>query len=183
MKELSANILDELTNMVNEMIINAKELNNIPSEQLNTAPAPGKWNALECFEHINLYSNFYVPELEYRITHSKHPNEEFHKSGWLGKYSYDSMLPKEGKKFKTMNTFKQMNPTFVGTNNHGINQFIKQQEHVLLLIEKSRNVSLRKTKCKTTLKIVWFNLGDTLRFYVYHNMRHIQQAQRAAELT
>ena len=91
------------------------------------------------------------------------------------------MLPKEGKQLKTMNTFKHMNPTFVGTKNHGINQFIKQQEHMLLLLDKAKNVSLRKTKCKTTLKYIKFNLGDTLRFYVYHNLRHIIQAQNVLE--
>ena len=182
MREKSVDILNELKQHVTAMIDQAKAMQSLSSDKLNTPPAPGKWSVIECFEHMNLYSNFYVQEFEYQITHSKHEADEFHSSSWIGKYSFKSMLPQNGKAPKAMNTFKYMNPTIVGTNNFGINQFIKQQEHVLQLLDLAYGVSLRKTKCKTTLKILKFNLGDALKFYVYHNLRHIHQAEKVLDL-
>jgi hypothetical protein len=132
---------------------------------------------LECITHINLYSDFYLPEFETQITNAKHPADEYHKSRWLGRYSYQSMLPQNGVLPKPMNTFKAMNPSFSEVNPSELNRFLKQQQLFLQLLDKATQVSLRKTKCKITIPLLKFTLGDTLKFYVYHNRRHIIQAQ------
>ena len=57
--------------------------------------------------------------------------------------------------------------------------FIALQEELLDLLEVAKNKNLDKIKTKTTLPLVKFKLGDTLRFVIHHNERHIVQAKKA----
>jgi hypothetical protein len=68
----------------------------------------GGWNVLECLEHLNLYGDFYLPEIRKRIVESSFPPGEYFKSGWLGDYFVKSMEP--GKTMKKMKTFKDKDP-------------------------------------------------------------------------
>jgi hypothetical protein len=56
----------------------------------------------------------------------------------------------------------------------------KQQRQILTLLETEKKVDLRKIKIRTTLPILKFRLGDTLRFVIYHVNRHLVQAKRGA---
>ncbi len=53
------------------------------------------WSILECLEHLNLYGDFYIPEIKNRIESSKTLPKENFKSRILGNYFAKSMLPKE----------------------------------------------------------------------------------------
>jgi hypothetical protein len=33
------------------------------TEVLNKRSSPDAWSALECLEHLNIYSNYYIPEM------------------------------------------------------------------------------------------------------------------------
>lgn len=178
MKESATEWIAQLRLQTQQMIQDVKHFNTLSTPQLTTPPAPGKWNVLECIAHINLYSDFYLSELEHQILNAKHPAEQYHKSSWMGKYSYQNMLPQNNQIPKPMNTFKKMNPSFTQVSHREITRFLKQQTQLLTLLDQAEHVSLRKTKCRLTLPLLKFNLGDTLRFYVYHNMRHIWQAQQ-----
>jgi hypothetical protein len=47
------------------------------------------------------------------------------------------------------------------------------------LLDKAKNVSLGKTKTGISIsKLIKLKLGDTFRFVIYHNIRHIEQAKR-----
>lgn len=182
MKELAQQIIADLKVQTQEMNEKVNQFQQLPNEILNQNPAPDKWSVLECIAHINLYSDFYVAEFENRITHSSHPAEQYHSSTWLGRMSFENMLPKNGKAPKPMNTFKKMNPIYSEVDSLEINKFIKQQKHFLNLLDMAEKVSLSKTKCNITLPLLKLNLGDTLKFYTYHNMRHIWQAENVLKV-
>lgn len=177
MKEAVADIQNELREETQKMIEQVKGFQSLKEEVLNTAPGPDKWSVLQCIAHINLYSDFYLKEFEKQIVSSNKPAEPFHQSRWFGRYSYENMKPENGKVPKPMQTFKAMNPKQSEVSIMELDRFVKQQELFLSLLKKSSQVSYRKTKCNLTLPLLKFTLGDTLRFYVYHNMRHIFQAQ------
>src|SRR5690606_40886810 len=102
------------------------------------------------------------------------------KSSWLGNYVAKSMLPKE--KLNKMKTFKSMDPAGSDLNKNVLNRFIAQQNTLLDLLEAARKVSLTKTK--TGISITpWLKLrlGDTFRVVIYHNLRHVLQAEKAKE--
>lgn len=59
-----------------------------------------------------------------------------------------------------------------------INKFINQQKECLELIEKSKQISLTKTKTTISIsKLLKLRLGDTFRFITAHNERHLLQAE------
>lgn len=170
-------LLDELTNYVNSHVDFAKSLQNLSEKELTEKQNEKSWSAIECIEHLNMYAAFYNPEIKRRIEQSStKANSEF-KSGFLGnKFSMD-MLPKE--KMKTMDTFKSKNPIHSSLNTVAVlNRFIAFQEELLTLLTTAKKVDLTKVKTSITLPLLKFRLGDTFRFTIYHNERHIVQAKK-----
>lgn len=171
--------LDELELRLNQLIEKAKALADLPKSALTNNPNPDAWNALESIDHINRYSTFYIPAFKNAIAKSKHGLEPNYKPTWLGNKSAMDMLPIEDKLPRTMKTFKSKNPSLDGIGNDVIKQFVKDQTEYLTIIQSARKVSLDKTLCKTTLPLIKFKLGDALRFVIYHEVRHMLQAEKA----
>ncbi|HKK80349.1 MAG TPA: DinB family protein [Phaeodactylibacter sp.] len=159
----------------------AKSMLQLSEERLNQRPAPDSWSALECIEHLNRYGDFYLPEIAERIQQSAHPPKAVFKSGWLGNYFAKSMLPKEP--LNTMTTFKSMDPSGSALDPSVISTFLQQQVQTLALLERAKGVGLAKTKTAISItKLIKLRLGDTLRVLIYHNQRHVLQAERAVGL-
>lgn len=171
------------TTLINDLIKRTKDnLNRIQPmldlsiEDLNFKPDPERWSILECIEHLNRYGDFYLPELETKINQSKHKANAVFKSGWLGNYFAISMLPKE--KLNTMKTFKSMNPAGSQLTKETLHTFVHQQQQMLTLLHQARTVCLSKTKTNISIsKWIKLRLGDTFRVVIYHNQRHLLQAE------
>lgn len=87
------------------------------------------------------------------------------------------MLPKE--KLNKIKTFKDKNPIGRKLDKTTIERFISQQEEVLNLLDKSRKIDLNKTKTAISISnLIKLKIGDTFRVVVYHNERHIVQANK-----
>lgn len=87
------------------------------------------------------------------------------------------MLPKE--KLNTMKTLKTMNPIHSNLDKGVVNTFIKQQKKMLELLEEAQYIDLEKTKTNISIsKLIKLKLGDTFRFVIYHNQRHVEQIKR-----
>jgi len=175
-------LLQELAAQVKSHIEYATSLEKQTEKPLNARITPDSWSVLECIEHLNRYGNFYLPEIEKQInlSHSK-PEAQF-KSGLLGNYFAKSMLPKA--KLNKMKTFKNMNPIHSMLDKSVLQTFISQQNKLLLLLENAEKVSLNKTKTGISIStLIKLKLGDTFRFLIYHNERHVQQAQRVIKST
>lgn len=173
------NLLNDLTEVVNANTRQTRIFLNLSLEQLNHKPGPDRWSILECIEHLNLYAAFYIPETKARIRQTKHkkPAPRF-KSGFLGDYFANSMLPKA--KMKTMKTFKDKNPNGRMLDLQVLHQFIAYQEEWLQILAAAKAINLNKTKCALTIPILKLRLGDTFRFIFAHDQRHIAQAHRLA---
>jgi hypothetical protein len=77
-----------------------------------------------------------------------------------------------------MPALKDKNPLHAQLDIEVITEFIRQQNELLKVLNKAAGVNLSKVKCKLTLPLLKFNLGDTLRFIINHQIRHLQQADR-----
>lgn len=180
MKTTSAELINDLIERTEVNLRAALGLNKRSARELNFRTAPGAWNALECIEHLNFYGNYYVPEIENQIASSPYPAEAVFKSGFLGNYFAQSMLPKEG--FKKMKTLKSSNPLGKKLGKEGIGHFIAHQQKLLELLKRAKRVSLTRTKTGISIsKYLKLRLGDTFRVVVYHNQRHLLQAKRVLE--
>lgn len=178
MKIKSERLILDLEAMTKNHLDYALSLNQKSEEELNRKTNPESWNTLECLEHLNLYGNFYLPEIEKQLEKKKDlSSEEMFKSGLLGNYFAESLLPKE--KLNKMKTFKNMDPINRKLDRQVLEDFINQLYKILALLEKSRTANLNKIKTRISItKWIKLRLGDTFRVVIYHNERHIKQIER-----
>jgi len=176
----SVKLIQDLIERTRININQAENFKTLSTEKLNWRPENDRWSILECFEHLNLYGDFYIPEIKKRIKNSKTQPQENFKSGILGNYFAKSMLPKE--RLNKMKTFKDKNPLGSKLDKTTIERFISQQEQILSLLDKSREIDLNKTKTAISIsKLIKLKIGDTFRVVVYHNERHLVQANKNTE--
>jgi hypothetical protein len=136
---------------------------------------------MECIEHLNRYGRFYLPEIRQRLNSSSAKPAKTFKSGWLGNYFAESMLPKPG--FKTMNTFKVMNPLNAALDRSDLEEFADQLVEMIGLLQLARSRNLNRIRTSISIsKLIKLKLGDTLRVVIYHNERHLPQAKKASNL-
>jgi hypothetical protein len=170
-------LLQKLLEITRENLNSAEQLKKQPIDSLNWKPASESWSALECIEHLNRYGDFYIPEITNKIKTSKHKRSETFKSNWLGAYFSKSVSYNED--LNKMKTFKSMNPLNSELDVQTLEKFINQQHQILELLDKSNNVSLDKTKTAISIStLIKLRLGDTFRVLIYHNERHIKQAEK-----
>ncbi|WP_242009229.1 DinB family protein [Robertkochia solimangrovi] len=148
----------------------------LTDEQLNFRIHESSWSILECLEHLNRYGNFYIPEIRKQILNSKSTPDKNFKSGLLGGYFANSMLPKE--KLNKMKTLASMNPIGSKLNHEVIDIFINQQKKILELLFLAKQVSLNKTRCSISIATwIKLKLGDIFSIVINHNLRHVVQAE------
>ncbi len=178
MKTTAENLITELIERTKQAINECETLNQKPLTDLNKKTNETSWSALECLEHLNLYGDFYLPEIAKRINESSWEPEANFKGGFLGNYFTNSMLPKAD--LKKMKTFKDKNPNGSKLDKNTIERFLNQQKEMLTLLNQARGISLNKTKTAISIsKLIKLKLGDTFRFVIAHNERHLVQAKKA----
>lgn len=171
-------LLNDLKTDINNAINAADKFKKLSPDQLNYKENIEKWSILECLEHVSLYGDFYLKEIEAQVLNAKSSQNKTFKSGFFGNYFAQSMQPKpDGTIPNKMKTFKDKNPANSNLPITTIDRFIKQQKQMLTLLEQAEKVDL-KTKTKTTLPLIKFRLGDTFRFVIYHINRHVLQAKK-----
>ncbi|WP_433628934.1 DinB family protein [Chryseobacterium cucumeris] len=177
MKISTSEFLNELRNRTAEHLQFAEMLSLKTENDLNFRTSTESWSTLECLEHLNRYGDFYIPEIIRTISSVGKPSQLYFKPGILGNYFAKSMLPKE--KLNTMKTLKAMNPIHSNLDKGVVDTFIKQQKKMLELLEEAQYIDLEKTKTSISIsKLIKLKLGDTFRFVIYHNARHVEQIKR-----
>lgn len=170
-------LISELKGITNQNISFAQKLYDLSDEEINWRNDSKSWSILECLQHLNIYGDFYLPEIENTIRKKSYTSELEFRPGFLGDYFAKSMQPKP--KLNKMKTFKKTNPIGSKLNRDVIDVFIAQQNKLLELLQASEKVSLNKLKTGISItKWIRIRLGDTFRFVIYHNERHIFQAER-----
>lgn len=173
----SDKLLQSAIEQTRQNINQVEPLKNMDLKYLTWKENPDSWNILECLEHLNLYGDFYLPQIENSIKESNTKNEVEFRSGILGNYFAKTMLPKE--KLNKMKTFKNKNPLNKKLDKSVIEKFIDQQMQLLNLLSQSEKVSLNKIKIKTSISnFIALKLGDTFQFFINHNIRHMKQIER-----
>ena len=172
----------DLVQRIDNAIARVTALRNLSSEQLNHKQNADTWSALECIEHLNLYGDFYLPEIEKQL-HSK-PKvaaKTVFKSGVMGNYFATLMQKNKKGQIKKMKAPADKTPAKSGLSTVTLDRFLKQAEKLKNLLSQASTADLTKTKTAISLtKMLRLRLGDTLRFVVYHIERHLDQAEGVA---
>jgi len=170
-------LIKSLIEQTNQIINQVEELKNKDIQILNWKENPNSWCILECLEHLNLYGDFYLPQIENAIKNTEYKNEVEFKNGLLGNYFAKIMLPKE--KLNKMKTFKDKNPLNANLDITVIDRFINQQIKLIELLNQSRTISLNKVTISTSISsYIKLKLGNTFQFIVNHTIRHLKQIER-----
>lgn len=173
-------LINTLVEQTQKLMDKAERLKNQELSSLNWRSNPSSWNILECYEHLNRYGDFYLPQIDSKIKQSNTKSEPFFKPGFLGNYFANSMLPQD--KLNKMKTFKDKDPLHASVDKTVIDRFLQQQVILLDLLDQSRQVSLNKIKIGTSISnLIKLKLGDTFRFYINHMIRHSKQIDRVSE--
>lgn len=180
MKTTSENLILDLKERTRYHISRVEDFKLRNGKDLNWKSSPEGWSVLECIEHLNMYGDYYLPEIERRIVrNSSSPKTKF-KSGLLGNYFANMMLP--GEKSRKIKTMKDKDPIGSNLDSKTLDRFLLQQEKILELLEMAKLVDLNKTRIPISIATwIKLNLGDTFRVVIYHNQRHIEQANRVLE--
>lgn len=181
----STELLEQLQFRVSRLLAQvAEELSHLPAPVLQLPPDQHKWSAIQCLEHLNIYSRYYLPQLAKAIQtaqlHQQAATPQF-KSGWLGNWFTNIMQPKpNGSLPMRMPSPKYAQPAATPDVTSVMNEFISGQQQLLLLLQQAHAVNLAQPRIPTTLsKLIKFSLGDTFRFFIAHEERHVLQALRA----
>jgi hypothetical protein len=152
-------------------------------EVLNRRESKDKWSALQCIEHLNLYGDFYLPEIEKQLLkNDRSPNAILFKSGWVGNYFANLMKVNNGK-VKKMKSPKDKVPDPSSLSITTLDRFLKQQERLEKLLHQAEETDLAKVRCSISLTpLIKLRLGDTFRFFIYHIERHVYQAEKAVDV-
>jgi hypothetical protein len=174
-------LIEELLSLTENSIQSANKFKGLSVAQLNFRKSLNEWSVLECIEHLNLYGDFYLPEIEKQILANKNINEAtIFKSGIIGNY-FAGLIKVNNGQIKKMKSPKDKNPLNDKLTITTLDRFLKQQELLKLLLHRAKTVDMGKIKTAISLtNMLKLKLGDTFRFYVYHIERHVFQAERAA---
>jgi hypothetical protein len=160
----------------------------IDASLLEKSPNPKSWNALQCFAHLNGYSDYYYPRIELAI-HKGKARQWLSKQGdemesnWIGRRSIKSADPSNlGKKrSKASKRFNFINKPTRGSE---VKSFIINCEVMLRYIRMAREVDLnRVTVPLAQANFLKLRLGDLLHFMVLHARRHVIQAGNVAGIS
>ncbi len=174
----SSALLAELQQLTRQHISYAQSLQKEDLTRLNWRENNHSWSILECLEHLNRYGDFYHPAIHKNIQLSITTPAPLFKPGIIGNY-FVKMITADSK----MKTPKTMNPIHQELTAAVIAQFIQQQETMLSLLKQAASFDLNRVRTPISLtKWIRLKLGDTLRFVIYHNQRHLKQIERIRDL-
>lgn len=181
MKTNSENLITDLIGRTRQHMNQAENFRTHSDEELNYKNSTESWSVLECLEHLNLYGDYYLPEIQQRLrNNTTTPTKDF-RPGIIGGYFAKMMLP--SRKMSKIKTFKDKNPNGSKLDRKTLDRFINQQKKMLELLERSRKVDLNKNKTSVSIAgFIKLKLGDTLKVVIYHNYRHLVQAEKALEV-
>ena len=173
----SHTLLEQLQTDVREVLLQAQQLQHLPNHILTREPAPGKWSIAQVLEHLNFYSRHYILAIEHKLhLHQTEPQVKF-TPGWLGNYFTNLMKPGADNTIsKKMKSPKNALPSVQPDAKLVLDEFINHQHHLLNLLQLAKTADLNSIRIPTSLsKFIALKLGDTFRFFVAHEQRHLIQ--------
>lgn len=170
-------LIESLLADLDAIAVQCVALKSLSPERLNYKRSPESWSALECFEHLNRYNQYYLPEICKALSVAAPASQEVGFT-WLGKLSIKSISPENVKKAKT---FARMNPGGSALPAEVSEQFISSVGQLRQLIEgfKKADVNAKVVRVEFA-RFMKMRAGESLVFVIRHIQRHLLQARRAA---
>ncbi|RYF86169.1 MAG: DinB family protein [Chitinophagaceae bacterium] len=172
-------LLNDLTRDVQRIKEAAEFVSASDRPKLVYSPDAGKWSVVQALEHLNAYNRHYLPVIERELSSITHDTNAWFTSGYWGEKFTKMMRPTNVYEIKNkMKTQKRMSfPNSLNVETV-LQEFIAGQDKFLQLLERARGKDLAKIHIPISLtKLIKLRLGDTFRFLIAHEQRHMIQAR------
>ena len=181
----SEDLIDLLVSDVKQLIAAAEHLRETDSVKLCYSCKEGQWSAAQAVEHLNMYSRYYLPAIEKSLVQIPKEVNPWFVPGFFGNYFTSMMMPKNV--YEVKNKMKGMKSYMPGAGLNAdkvIEEFLQHQHKLLHLLDISRKRNLENIRIPISVsKLIKLNLGDTFRFVIAHEQRHMIQARNAIRET
>jgi hypothetical protein len=177
----SEDLIHQLQADVKHIIAAAEHLQTADPVKLNYCPAEGSWSVAQVLEHLNAYNRYYLPAIEKSMIHISKDTSAWFVPGFWGNYFTKMMMPKNVYEVKNkMKAMKSYSPT-KGLNVEAVfKEFFQHQNKLLQLLDVAKRRNMNSIRIPITIsKLIRFKLGDTFRFLIAHEQRHMIQARNA----
>lgn len=177
----SEDLISQLQEDVRHIIAAAEHLQTADPVKLNYSAAEGSWSVAQVLEHLNAYNRYYLPVIEKSMIHISKDTSAWFIPGFWGNYFTKMMMPKNVYDIKNkMKAMKSYTPSS-GLNVEAVfKEFIQHQNKLLQLLDVAKRRNLNSIRIPLSIsKLIRFKLGDTFRFLIAHEQRHMIQARNA----
>lgn len=159
------------------IIDSAQALAQLPQELLSTRPAPESWSVAEILAHLNFYAAYYLPVIERKLQAARQPPTDIFRPGWLGNYFTRTMKPRPDDSIPhKMKTFKNAIPPSNIDVQVALHDFLRHNRSLIALLKRSEQANLHAIRIPISIsRLITLKLGDTFRFFVAHQQRHLLQ--------
>jgi uncharacterized damage-inducible protein DinB len=178
-------LLNELVQDVQRIKESAAFFQSTDKNKMVYSPGEGKWSVVQVIEHLNGYNRHYLPLIEKELSIITHDTNAWFISGYWGEKFTKAMKPTNVFEIKNkMKTAKKMSfPNSLNVDTV-LKEFIEGQDKLLQLLERAKGKDLAKIHIPITLtKLIKLRLGDTFRFLIAHEQRHMIQARNTLKET
>ncbi|HXV14256.1 MAG TPA: DinB family protein [Candidatus Krumholzibacteria bacterium] len=153
-------------------------LDTVDESTWGRSPAPGKWSAARCVEHLNLTSRAYLPlfraafkDARARGLVAKNPTYELDFWGWLLIKSFESRL-----RMKTPDSFV---PPTIEPKDKVLREYDDLQNELSALLVENGDLALGKIKIVSPFNAsITYHVYSAYRIIPSHQRRHLAQAER-----
>ena len=181
----SEDLLNDLAQDVKRVKESAEFFSAVDKNKLVYCPDKGRWSVVQVLEHLNAYNRHYLPAIEKELSVVTYDANSWFTSGYWGEKFTKMMKPANVFEIKNkMKTAKKM--SFPNSLNIDTvtKEFLEGQDKLLRLLEMAKGKDLAKIHIPITLtKLIKLRLGDTLRFVIAHEQRHMIQARNTIKET
>lgn len=157
---------------------------SLSPEQLTWKPNRKSWSILECYDHLLVTNQLYLPKIKGAIEKAEQSPENGvvpFKPSFFARLFIRSLKPGSGFKIKTFKVFKPKNGA---TNLEIPSQFLSQQDELIALLKRADECDVNAVRFSSPVsKLIRFSLGEGLSVVVVHEQRHLLQAQNLQLMT
>jgi hypothetical protein len=158
-----------------------KLFGDVSVEEFNKKPSAKRWSAAECIEHLNLSAQSYlsgVPKIPKRSS-VVIDDETRIKSGLFARSFIHFFGPKIRMKIKTPKRMMTSNSSY---SKDIIDDFLSLQDEFITAIRCVESGELRSIKAVwPTFELKKLTLADVAMITIAHELRHVNQAERALD--
>jgi hypothetical protein len=172
-------LINELKGDVHKLIASAEQMKGADKGKLVYQYDKNTWSVVQVVEHLNAYNRFYLPQIDKALSERNDTRNAWFNSGFWGDYFTKMMKPTNV--FEVKNRMKAMKKyTFPNSLNVDtvFDEFMQHQQKLLQLLDASKERDLNVIKVPISIsKMIKLKLGDTFRFIIAHEQRHMVQAR------